>query len=293
METVYWLQQFASPTLDSVALAITNLGSETAYIAILLVVYLGVDPRIGQRVGIILLCSLYLNFHLKGIFATPRPFEIDPSVGRSAAAVETGMGQGFPSGHAQGGGTLWGALALYFGKAWFWVVAVLLAVTIALTRVYLGVHIPIDVIAGLGIAAVVIALGYGIDRWLSAVEVPPLWLVVVLGIGAPYALHMLLPVPDSEVMMGALAAFITGPLLVPYGGDRPLWVRVSVVVLGVLLTFGVLVGSSLLLPEDLKRNATGGFVRYLVIGYTGLALTPWLARVIRLAPAREPEQAAP
>ncbi|MDZ7704338.1 MAG: phosphatase PAP2 family protein [Trueperaceae bacterium] len=290
METIYWLQQFASPTLDSVALAITNLGSEPAYIAILLVVYLGIDPRIGQRVGIILLCSLYLNFHLKGIFATPRPFELDPGVARSAAAVETGMGWGFPSGHAQGSATLWGALALYLGRVWFWVIAVLLAVTIALTRIYLGVHVPIDVIAGLAVAVVAIAVGYGIDRWLSAARVSPLWLVVVLGIGAPYALHMLLPVPESEVMMGALAAFITGPLLVPYQGDRPLWVRVSVVLLGVLLTFGVLVGSSLLLPEELKRNATGGFVRYLVIGYTGLALTPWLSQVVHLTPA--PERAA-
>ncbi len=288
METILWLQQFASPFLDALMLIITDLGSELVYIAFLLVTYLAFDSRLGQRVAIYLLISLYLNFHLKGLIDTPRPYTIDPSLARSQAAVETGAGPGFPSGHAQGSLTFWGYVAASLQKAWFWVFAALLVVLISVSRVYLGVHVPIDIIGGLIIGAALIGLFLGLDRWLDSVTLPSKGILFALGLLLPLALHLFLPTPDSEVLMGGLAAFATAPLLISYRAEGRAWRRVLVTLLGFVLVFAALFGSSLLLPEAVKRNALVGFVRYFLIGYTGLALTPWLAKQTRLTPKPQP-----
>ena len=54
--------------------AITNLGSERAYIVFILIAYLGINARVGQQLGVTLTASFYLNFLLKGLIDTPRPF---------------------------------------------------------------------------------------------------------------------------------------------------------------------------------------------------------------------------
>ena len=89
---------------------------------------------------------------------------------------------------------------------------------------------------------------------------------------------------EADLLMGGLAAFLSAPFLLPYKPSPTVWRRLAVFALGVVLVFGVLAGSSLLLPEDLKRTPVIGFVRYLLLGYTGLLLTPWLAQRFRLAP---------
>ena len=292
MDTILWLQQFASPTLDTLMLLITDLGSEPAYIAFLLVIYLAFDAQLGQRVAIYLLMSFYLNFHLKGLIDTPRPYTVDPSLARSPAAAASGTGPGFPSGHAQASLTFWGYLASYIRRAWFWLLAALTVALISLSRIYLGVHIPEDVVGGLIIGAALIGAFLALDRLFISMSPPSKLLLFILGLSSPLALHLFLPTPDSEVLMGGLAAFATAPLLVPYRAQGSVWRRVLVTLLGLILVFAALFGSSLLLPEEVKRNDVVGFVRYFLIGYTGLALTPWLAKRIRLIPRPHPSQRA-
>ena len=284
MDTILWLQQFASPTLDALVIFITDLGSEFAYIAFLLVTYLAFDSRLGQRVAIYLLVSFYLNFHLKGLFDTPRPYSIDPSLARSSAAIATGTSPGFPSGHAQASLTFWGYLASNVRRGWFWLLAALLVTLISLSRIYLGVHLPVDVVGGLIIGAALVGGALAVDRLLGTLTLPSKGVLFALGLLLPLALHLFLPTPESEVLMGGLAAFATAPLLVPYRAQGSAWRRVGVTLLGVVLVFAVLLGSSVLLPEEVKRDPLVGFVRYLVLGYTGLALTPWIAKQTRLIP---------
>ncbi|MEZ4630297.1 MAG: phosphatase PAP2 family protein [Deinococcales bacterium] len=286
MNIIHLLQSLASPWLDKLALNITNLGSEQAYIALLVILYLGINSVIGQRIGVIFLLGFFLNFHLKGMIATERPFIAEPSVLRSAEAGETALGMAFPSGHAQASMTFWGLIAAYFRKPWLYVICALLILLISLSRLYLGVHYPIDVIGGLLIGLGVIFLGMFLDRLLIQQQLGPLS-VILAGLILPLALHYILPVESSEMLMGALAAFIIGPSLVKHHNDNThigLGARVFCVVLGLALVFGVLVGSSLLLPEALKRHHLIGFIRYLVIGLMATLVTPYLARLFRIMP---------
>jgi membrane-associated phospholipid phosphatase len=288
METITFLQGFASPGLDSFFRFCTQLGGTNAYIVFLLTVYLAVDSRLGRRVGAFVLVGYYLNFHLKGLLDTGRPFELDPSLGRTPEARIVYSGPGFPSAHAQMSVTFWGYLAWWLRRFWVWGVAALLITLISLSRLYLGMHFPADVLGGFAVGALytlVVALAEPLWPGLRRV---PKGLRLALGLLVPLLLMLLLPPPGQEpdLITGGLAAFLTAPLLLPYRSPRPLWKRLAVALVGIVLVFAVLSASSLLLPEAFKRNPLGGFVRYLLIGYVGLLLTPWLAQRSRLAPTK-------
>ncbi len=281
MEIISFLQSFATPWLDKFFLLVTHIGSEQVFICLLITIYLAFDSRIGQRLGIYSLLGYYLNFHLKGLFDTPRPFELDSSVLRSAAAGETGIGAGIPSGHAQGSMTFWGLLAFYFNRKWLYPLCALIIILVALSRIYLGVHFPIDVLAGLLIGAVIVVLALVLDHYTRNLIMHKM-LLLLLGLTLPFLLHLFLPTEDSEKLLGSLAAFITGPTILRHRAKGGIVPRFLTALLGLVLVFGVLVGSSLLIPESIKSNVNFGFLRYLIIGYTATLLAPWLAKRIGL-----------
>ena len=282
METIHALQSFSSPALDLIAQSISDLGSERGYIILLLAIYLGYDAAIGRRVGVYLLLAFTINFHLKELFGTQRPFLVEPDVLRSA---EENLGPSFPSGHAQASTVFWGYLASRVGRRWFWILAVVLIALIALTRVYLGVHYPIDVVGGVLIGAALVIGARALDRGVRGVDIAPR-LVLGLGLVVPLLANVFIPPPGDEsgLLMGALAAFLTAPVLYSHRAPTQLWRKVLLVALGIVIAFVILSLTSVVLPEDAKRHALWGFLRYLALGWSGLLLTPWLGRVLGLAP---------
>lgn len=283
METIHLVQTIAAPWLDTLMTWVTDLGSEQAYIALMVVAYLAVDARAGRALGITLMLSFMLNQLAKGWFDTPRPFELDPGVVRTERAAAGALGPGFPSGHAQSSLTFWGLAALLARRRWFTVVAALVVALVAFSRVYLGVHVPLDVVGGLVLGALAVGLAFALVR---AELTPPPWLVVLVGLAGPLALHLLVPTPESDLLMGALAALVVGPLLVPHRTDGPLWGRVAVAAIGLLLAFTVLVASSELLPEEVKRDPLGGFLRYFVLAASVTVVAPFVGAAFGLVPAR-------
>jgi membrane-associated phospholipid phosphatase len=106
--------------------------------------------REGLFVGIALAGSALLNLATKQLFARERP-----SLWESIAP-ETSFS--FPSGHAMGSMTLaWVCVLLAWRTRWRWPVtgiAALFVVIVGLSRVYLGVHYPSDILAGWTAASV-------------------------------------------------------------------------------------------------------------------------------------------
>jgi membrane-associated phospholipid phosphatase len=125
-------------------LALTFLGRAEFFFIFVPAVYWCVDAGLGLRVGIYLLSSVWLNETVKLVVHHPRPFWVS----REVAALSTDSGFGLPSGHAQNSVVIWGLLASASQQRWAWAAAVMLTFVIGLSRVYLGVHFPTDVIAG-------------------------------------------------------------------------------------------------------------------------------------------------
>lgn len=138
---------------------ITFLGNEAFYFLVLPLLYWCIDVRLGIRVALLMLFSIGLNSMLKLGFHSPRPFWVEPQV-RLLTEAHTSFG--FPSGHAQNSVTLWGFVATWIQRRWFWGVAILLMVLIGISRMYLGVHFLSDVLAGwlVGLATLLLYLRF-------------------------------------------------------------------------------------------------------------------------------------
>ena len=147
--------------------ALSFLGSELFFLLLVPLVYWTIDARAGMRIGLILLISTGVNTLLKLVFADPRPYWYSDRV--LAYAAESSFG--LPSGHSQISASVWGMLAFTARRWWFWVFAIALVVLIGISRIYLGVHFPSDVLAGWAIGAALlvcfVALAERAEAWLS------------------------------------------------------------------------------------------------------------------------------
>ena len=286
METIRAFQTLASPFWDGLVLGLTNLGSEQAYIVFLIIAFIGIHPKTGQHLAVVLLGSFYLNQQFKMFFATPRPFELEPAIARSEAAIVTALGPAFPSGHAQAGTSFWFLAALYLRKVWFWPIAIALILALGLSRLYLGVHFPLDVYGGYLIGLAVALIGYFVLRELTDFQIAN-WLRLLLTLGVLLTLQYAFPSADSSLLLGALAGFILGPQFIQHHPSKQVWKRMLLTVIAVVLAFGLLTASSLLLPESIKRDPLGGFLRYGLLSLVITWFIPYLGRLSGLAEQNE------
>jgi membrane-associated phospholipid phosphatase len=130
------------------------LGTEDFFMVVLPVLYWCVDSNLGIRVAVILMLSGSFNDVFKMALHGPRPYWYSTKV--YALATETSFGA--PSGNAQNAAAVWGILAAGLRKWWAWLVAILLILLIGLSRLYLGVHFPHDVLFGLLIGGLLLWL---------------------------------------------------------------------------------------------------------------------------------------
>ena len=133
----------------------TWLGNPQAYMVIIAVIYWSIDRKLGLRMAIFLLVAASFNTILKQAFHSPRPYWTDLRL--KPIQVENGFGM--PSGHAQAS-TVWLLIAAHLRSVSFWSVAVVITFLIGLSRIYLGVHFPSQVLAGwmIGIVLLIIFL---------------------------------------------------------------------------------------------------------------------------------------
>lgn len=124
---------------------LTFTGDIEFYLLFLPVLYWTVNRRLALRVTILLLLSIVIGSLGKIFFHAPRPYWYDPQV-QLLTAPEFSFG--IPSSHAQNAVVLWGFFAYYGRRTWGWIGALLLAGLTGISRIYLGVHFPTDVLAG-------------------------------------------------------------------------------------------------------------------------------------------------
>ncbi len=299
---------------------LTFLGTEEFYLLLMPGIYWCLEGALGLRLGVLLVVGSGLNSALKLAFHAPRPYWVSAQVRGLSAEASFGL----PSGHAQNAVTLWGAAAARVRRWWAWGVALAMALGIGLSRIYLGVHFPQDVLAGWAVGAVVLAVALGWEervtqRWRASTpaqrrllalaaalvlfalgwgarlrveptQVPTAWAQQALAAtGQPIApLRLAGVIAPAAVLLGMLWGL--APQQGPYAAQRGGWglkaLRYGVGMLGLSALY---LGLRTVLPsgEDLLGSLARA-LRYALVGWWITGGAPLLFARLRLDGGPDP-----
>lgn len=292
MKVLYALESIRTPWLDTVMAAITHLGEETVFMVAALFVFWCVSKRHGYYLLAIGFAGTVLNQFLKLLFRIPRPWVLDSDFTIVESARAQATGYSFPSGHSQNAVGTFGGIARFTRRKWVRVAAIVVAVLVPLSRMYLGVHTPLDV----GVAAVIaVALVFTLyplmERSDSRHGVMGAVLAVMLALAVGYLLFVsLYPFPadvdaanlasgveNAWKLLGATVGMLVGWWLdvrfIHFDTSAVWYVQLIKLVGGLALLLGIRAALKAPLAAALGAGA-GGAVRYGVMVLFAAAVWP-------------------
>ncbi len=179
MEFLHFLESIRTPVGDFLMSFITLLGEETLFMVVALVFFWCLDKKRGYFLLFTGFMGTVCIQILKMAFRIPRPWVLDPNFTIVESARKAATGYSFPSGHTQISTDLYGGIARSDKRRWVQIVGVAVCVLVALSRMYLGVHTPLDVGVSLAIGAVLILILYPI---LYRAYDKPLHMYITIGV---------------------------------------------------------------------------------------------------------------
>ena len=203
MQFLYLLESIRNPVLDAFFSAITYLGDEIAFLVLASVIYWCVNKSHGLYIMLAGLGGTLLNQLLKLTFRIPRPWVKDPSFTIVESAREAATGYSFPSGHTQTAVGVFGAIARFTKSLAARIVCIVICVLVPLSRMYLGVHTPLDVGVG-ALMALVLVFGFYplINKAVNSPKGMRIFLGAMTALGVAFLLFVhLFPFPadiDAE-----------------------------------------------------------------------------------------------
>lgn len=140
-----FFQSIRNPILNAFFLILT-ISTEVPVIVILTaIMYWCINKKYGQKLLFSLTANIAINTGIKEYVKAPRPIGTE---GLESLRVSTATGYSFPSGHTQTATTFWTSLMIIFRQKWMYILGLIMILGVGLSRLYLGVHWPIDVICG-------------------------------------------------------------------------------------------------------------------------------------------------
>lgn len=301
MSFLYFLEGLRNTVLDYFFSFITLFGEETIFMAVGMIMFWCVDKFKGYYILSVGFFGTVLNQFLKIVCRVPRPWVKDPNFTIVESAKEAAGGYSFPSGHTQTAVGLYGGIARATGSKALRIAMIVLAGLVGLSRMYLGVHTPADVLVSLAIATLLVFVAYPIFK--KAEESPRVMYAVLftfLGVMVAYLCFVYFYPFPSEVYaadavhnlesarkngftllgcaLGLIAVYTADLRWIKFDTKAVWWVQIIKVAGGLLL---VLLAKELLrAPLDALFNGhlIARSVRYFIMVIVGGVLWPMTFR---------------
>lgn len=260
IEIIKFIQSMISPFWDTVFQIVTITGEEPFYILVAAIIFWCVNKKFGYKLGFALLTSTIVNSALKDAMNLSRPIG---TPGIRSLRVETATGQSFPSGHTQGAATLWISAIIQVRKRWMYITGSVAILLVGCSRLYLGVHWPIDVIGGIVIGTAWVFISNYIFDYAETTK--KTWILMIIVV--PMLIGMLFFREKTYyTIAGTVFAFFIGYIL--ESKYVKFDVRASKLKQVIKLVFGLSI--LIILKGTLKKilpiNIFADFFRYFLIG---------------------------
>lgn len=289
MEFLYFLEKLRVPGLNEFMLTITHLGEETAFLVLALIFFWCVDKKRGYLLMSAGFLGTMANQFMKLWFRIPRPWVLDPDFTILEAAREAAAGYSFPSGHTTSAVATFGSIAVTTKRKKTVWTCIILAVMVGLSRMYIGVHTPKDVIVGALTALILILVirkPVESHRGMKAVVA----LMIGMAIGLLLFVEMY-PFPadtdahnlesglkNAYTMIGCLTGvavvYVGERRFVNFSTEAIWWAQILKAVLGLGLVLAVKEGLRAPLEALLGDPLPARAVRYFLIVFTAGLIWP-------------------
>lgn len=293
MEVLYWFEKIRLPGLNELMLALTHLGEETVFLVLALIVFWCVDKKRGYLVMSVGFLGIMANQFMKLLFRVPRPWVLDPGFTILERAREAAAGYSFPSGHTTVAVAAFVSLGVTARRKITAFVCVLLAVLVGISRMYLGVHTPADVLAGALTSLILILLLQRVP-WSNLGMGILVTVMALLSLGLlafvtfyPFpadmdARNLESGVKNAYTMIGCMAG-----VLVVYHGEKKYvnfttiavwWAQILKVILGLTLVLAVKEGLRSPLENLIGMEYPARALRYFLVVLTAGFIWPMTFR---------------
>ena len=268
VEILKFIQSFKNPILNILFLAITISTEIPVVLIVASILYWCVNKKYGERLLFALIGNVALNTGVKEFFKAQRPIGVD---GIESMRVSTATGYSFPSGHTQIGTTFWVSMMSIFKNKYLYIFGPIIFLGIGISRLYLGVHWPIDVLFGwiFGIIFTLIC-----NYIMSKVEKNKKYRYFNLII-IPMILWMFIVNSTKYVkMLGLLSGYIIGYIIekeyINFNVNVNLKLKIFRYIFG-LISLGAIY---LILKLIMPLNYIGGFLRYFLLMIYAMDIAP-------------------
>lgn len=280
MELLYFLEKLRMPGLNEFMLLITRLGEETAFLVLALIFFWCVDKNRGYLLMSVGFIGTMANQFMKLWFRIPRPWVLDPDFTILEQAREAAAGYSFPSGHTTSAVGTFGSIAATAKHKWTVWLCVTLAALVGLSRMYLGVHTPQDVLVGaLTSIALIVALRNVIPNERGMDILTKVMMIMALGL---MAFVILYPFPadtdphnlesglkNAYTMVGCLAGvgfvYKIEKKYINFSTEAVWWAQILKAVFGLLVVLAVKEGLRAPLEALFGQPLPARLVRYFLI----------------------------
>ena len=266
--------------MDKLLSLLTNLAGETVFIAASIIVFWCISKKCGYYMYTVGFLGTIINQFLKLLFRIPRPWVKDPDFSIVESARAEAAGYSFPSGHTQNAFAVMGAPARYTKKLWLRIVLSVFIFIIAFSRMYLGVHTPLDV----GVSCIVgLILVFAIYPIFEKMDENPRAVYIMFGVFIVLAAAFILFIEfyhfpaDIDVVnieegsknaymilfcaIGLLLVFFVDRNYINFTTDAVWWAQLLKLALGLGIALGIKAG----LKAPLLAFFGGHNIRYFIV----------------------------
>ena len=182
LDFLYMIQCFRDTSnhiLDNFFIHITTLGEALIPISLTAIIYWCINKKTGMYLLWSYIICYVVNIALKVTACIQRPWVLDSRIHPVPCAIHHATGYSFPSGHTAGATSIWGSLAVAnWGNKGLRFLLLSIVVLVMLSRCYLGVHTPQDVIVSFIVGMIVVTTIYNIQKGKWSMFADIVWLIL-------------------------------------------------------------------------------------------------------------------
>lgn len=268
---------------------ITAFGEEMVMFIVLPIFYWAVNKELAQIGAVAGFATMTLNGVIKDVCQVERPIsneairfvEIDNFFVDTVHLKEGSYS--FPSGHSQTSSVIMFSIASYYNKKKLWIIGSIMVLLVMMSRLYLGVHWPMDVLVGalLGLISAVFFYKLLIKK-NEDIRIKIYFIVAFICIIALFFANK----SDTYKSIGASFGFATGALFerkfVNFNPkEGTLLKKIIRCVIGLIFVGGIKIGLKPLFAL-IGNHFILDFFRYMILVFIAIAIYPYIFKKLKL-----------